>query len=333
MAENVQNISAEKTNRIHFIKILFLIAALMMLGVSVFLRFYNEYNDKILYAERLKQMREVTTQLYAGLEDVVKSRWSSTELQCNFLMENAPGSVEELAAYMEKQSVLSGLKTSESDLIAVDSDGGYYTKTGQKGLLAEKRYLISEPETISFVSNAMFDNDTKMVYLMHLSRPLTLTAGEKSVTITYYGMMQDMAGLSQYFNCEAYDGNNGMYVVDEEGLKIFSDSAKNILPGYNVYSVLEQMEYLHDTSFAQAKKELDDTGLAYSNAVLDGEEYYYSLYRMDHAAWTLVFTVPSRYVATNTVNLVNTSTRIILIFAVVMLCICTGLVFWILTRQ
>lgn len=37
------------------------------------------------------------------------------------------------------------------------------------------------------------------------------------------------------------------------------------------------MTYLHGTSFEAAKRELDSSGLAYSNAVLNGDEYYYAL--------------------------------------------------------
>ncbi len=264
---------------------------------------------------------------------MTRNQWNNAELQRNFLVDQSPQSVDEFLAFMNKQTLLSNIEKSHTELAAVDSDGIYYTKSGRKGILPEQRYLLTQPEQVSFVFNSMFDSSAKMVYLLKLSDPLEMTYDEKTVTITYYGIAQDMEELSPYFLCEAYDGNNGMYVVDEDGLKIFSSNDDNALQGYNIYSVLDQMQYLHGTSFQQAKKELDDTGLAYSNAVLNGEEYYYALYRMSNAAWTLLFTVPSRYVATNTVSLVNTSTSIILTFAIVMLCVCIRLVFWLLGRQ
>lgn len=325
--------ATEKEEHAHFLNMLAVLVTLVLLGVITFISFYSSYNDQILYAERLSQMQEVTTQLFAGLEDVVKSRWHAAELQRNFFLDAAPQSTDELTLFMKKQEILSDLQDSKSELVAVDEDGTYYTRDGRQGMLTERSYLLSSPERISFVSNAMFQDEPKMVYLLHLKAPYSLHYGEKTISIMYYGIVQSMDNLRPYFDCEAYDGNNDMYVIDSQGLKIFSDSDKNLLPGYNLFQVLEQMEYLHGSSFQETKKTFEETGSAYSNAILDGEEYYYALHRMNDAAWTLLFTVPSRYVAMNMVKLVHTSVQIILLFAIVMLLISTTLVAWILTRQ
>ena len=37
------------------------------------------------------------------------------------------------------------------------------------------------------------------------------------------------------------------------------------------------MQYLHDSSFDKAEKELKEKGVSYSNAILDGTEYFYVL--------------------------------------------------------
>lgn len=67
--------------------------------------------------------------------------------------------------------------------------------------------------------------------------------------------------------------------------------------------------------------------------MLNGEEYYYALYQMESSEWTLVFLVESRAVAQNTVELVNTTITIVLVFAVVMAAVCVGVIFWIQRRQ
>ena len=77
------------------------------------------------------------------------------------------------------------------------------------------------------------------------------------------------------------------------------------------------MSYLHGSSFQQAKAELQEDGVCYSNAVLDGTEYFYSLKQMENAAWTLAFLVPADDVATNTQKLVDLVTAIIIGFATV----------------
>ena len=139
-----------------------------------------------------------------------------------------------------------------------------------------------------------------------------------------------MTELTPYFSCEAYNGNNNVYVVDNNGSKLFSDANNTLLQGHNVYSVLEKMEYLHGSSFAEARQEFSEHKIAYSNAVLNGAEYYYSLYQMENAEWTLLFLVPSACVASNTVSLIHTTVRLILIFALIMVCVCAILIYIVL---
>ena len=77
------------------------------------------------------------------------------------------------------------------------------------------------------------------------------------------------------------------------------------------------MKYLHNSSFDKTKAELEEKGCSYSNAVLDGTEYFYGLKRMENAEWILIFLVPAEYVATNTLKLVNFVMVFIVIFTVI----------------
>ena len=312
---------------------------LVGIGVAGFLHFFKNYNDGILYGERLNQMQEVTEQLFSGLEDVVNAQWKDARYQCNILADSQPYTVDEMMAMMQHQAVLNEMDESSTDLIAVDSRGRYYTQASKMGLLADMSYFDDQPEKVSFVFNEMTTTRTQMLFLYRLHEPLSLQDGEQEVKILYYGLARDMEELNPYFDCKAYNGNNSTYVVDNQGLKLFSgsssssSSSKDLLEGFNIFTILGNMSYLHDSSFAEAKKELDANGLSYSNAILDGQEYYYALYQMENAEWILLFLVPSSYVATNTVALVNTTTRLFLGFAIVMVLICASMIYWILRRQ
>ena len=86
------------------------------------------------------------------------------------------------------------------------------------------------------------------------------------------------------------------------------------------------MKYLHNSSFEKTKAELEEKGCSYSNAVLDGTEYFYGLKRMENAEWTLIFLVPAEYVATNTLKLVNFVMVFIVIFTVIVaVCVMFGI--------
>ena len=167
-----------------------------------------------------------------------------------------------------------------------------------------------------------------MVFLQRLEEPVTVENGGQQTTLLYYGISQNMEELNPYFECSAYNGNYSVYVVDEAGLRLFSSNGDGLLKGFNIYHILEGMEYLHGSSFDLARKELEVENIAYSNAVINDTEVYYALYRMENAEWTLIFLVPSAYVATNTVALVNTTIRMVLIFAVLLVIFSAAAISW-----
>lgn len=297
-----------------------LILGCCMAGIVMLLAFfflYHTYIQDIIYEERLNQMEEITRQMFQSLEDVIDSHWNRVTEECNYLRDANVQTTEELCRYMKKKYELSAYADQKITLMAVDSEGGYYTEAGNRGLFRDLDYFEESPEKISFVFDSMTDNQSKMVFLNRLPEPIHLQDGEKETSILYFGIAQDMEQLNPYFNCDAYDGNNSVYVLDDNGFKLFNSNQTELIKGHNVFSVLQNMKYLHNSSFEKTKAELEEKGCSYSNAILDGTEYFYGLERMENAEWTLIFLVPAEYVATNTLKLVNFVTIFIVIFTLI----------------
>ena len=290
------------------------------------------YIQNLVYHERLNQMEEVTHQMFRSLEDVIDTHWSEVNVQCNYLYCTPLKTDTEFYCYLKKLSELSNYHERQIELVAVDSDGHYYTENGGMGLLREMNYLADSPQWVSYVSNSLTVDDSRMVFLEKLSTPITLQSGEKEITLCYFGISQSMTQLNDYFRCDAYENNNSVYVLDDDGFKLFNANDTELLKGHNVYTVLSRMSYLHGSSFAEAKERLDRTGSCYSNAVLDGTEYFYALKQMENAQWTLAFLVPAEYVAVNTQKLVTIVMVIIIVIAMVFSVI-TVFVGWSLLRQ
>ena len=290
------------------------------------------YIQNLVYHERLSQMEEVTHQMFHNLEDVIDNRWNIVDVQCNYLYYTPLKTDADLYRYLKKLSELSNYHEKQVELIAVDTAGHYYTEYGRLGLLRGMNYLESAPERVSYVSNSLTKDDSRMVFLEQLSTPITLQSGEKEITLRYFGISQSMTQLNDYFRCDAYENNNSVYVLDDDGFKLFNANDTELLKGHNVYTVLSRMSYLHGSSFAGAKERLARTGACYSNAVLDGTEYFYALKQMENAQWTLAFLVPAEYVAVNTQKLVNIVMVIIIVIAMVFSVI-TVFVGWFLLRQ
>ena len=290
------------------------------------------YIQNLVYHERLNQMEEVTHQMFRSLEDVIDTHWDEVNVQCNYLYYTPLKTDTEFYRYLKKLSELSNYHERQIELVAVDSDGHYYTENGGMGLLREMNYLADSPQWVSYVSNSLTVDDSRMVFLEKLSTPITLQSGEKEITLCYFGISQSMTQLNDYFRCDAYENNNSVYVLDDNGFKLFNANDTELLKGHNVYTVLSRMSYLHGSSFAEAKERLDRTGSCYSNAVLDGTEYFYALKQMENAQWTLAFLVPAKYVAVNTQKLVSIVMIIIIVIAMVFSVI-TVFVGWFLLRQ
>ena len=297
-----------------------LILGCCMAGGAMLLAFfflYHTYIQDIIYEERLNQMEEITHQMFQNLEDVIDSHWDRVTEECNYLKDANIQTTDELCRHMKKKYELSAYADHKIMLMAVDSEGGYYTESGNRGLFRDLDYFEENPEKLSFVFDSMTDNQSKMIFLNRLQEPIDLQNGEKKTSILYFGIAQDMEQLNPYFNCEAYNGNNSVYVLDDNGFKLFNSNQVELIKGHNVFSVLQNMKYLHNSSFEKTKAELEEKGCSYSNAVLDGTEYFYGLRRMNNAEWTLIFLVPAEYVATNTLELVNFVTIFIVIFTLI----------------
>lgn len=325
-------VSTEKSLKRSLIFVVTAFVVLLCIWIFMFLWFYNVYIDSILYRERQQQMKEVTVQLFKGLEDVTQGWWKDTGIFCAAIEDREFASLDELYAYLQALSKLFKVDDAHRHLIAVDDTGSYLTHSGWNGTLPEMDFLMDAPEKVSFVTSRINRSDAGVFFLQRLPEPIELDNGGHSVRLIYFGLSCQLAEMDPFFSCEAYDNTNSVYVLDPYGGRVFS-SGDDALIGYNAYATLRDISYLHGTSFAAAKHELDSSGLAYSNAVLNGEEYYYALKKMDNADWTLLFLVPSNYVAQDVVSLVEMTVRLIFAFSMILLAACTAVVSFILLKN
>lgn len=330
MKEHGKNTEGNRLRALAFALAAFLL--LICVAFFIFMRLYDRYIDDILYKERQQQMKEVTVQLFKRLDDVTRSWWKDTDVFCGAIEDHTFVSLDELYAYLQSLSQLYKVDDQQRHLVAVDDSGNYLTHDGWNGTLSEMAFLMDSPERVSFVTSRVGRSDVGIFFLQRLPEPVTVRDGGEDLRLTYFGLSCRLAELEPFFSCEAYDNNNSVYVLDQYGGRIFS-SGDDTLLGYNAYATLKEITYLHGTSFEAAKRELDSSGLAYSNAVLHGDEYYYALKQMNNADWTLLFLVSSDYVAQDIVLLVDTTNRMVFSFAIILVVACVIVITVILTAS
>ena len=145
-----------------------LILGCCLTGIAMFLTFfflYHSYIQDISYEERLNQIEEFTLQMFQNLEDVIDSHCNRVTEECNYLRNANIQTTDELCRYMEKKYELSAYADHKITLMAVDSEGGYYTESGKRGLFRDLDYFEESPEKISFVFDSMTDNQSEMVFV------------------------------------------------------------------------------------------------------------------------------------------------------------------------
>ena len=79
-------------------------------------------------------MEEITHQMFQNLEDVIDSHWDRVTEECNYLRDANIQTTDELCRHMKKKYELSAYADHKIMLMAVDSEGGYYTESGNRGL-------------------------------------------------------------------------------------------------------------------------------------------------------------------------------------------------------
>ena len=295
--------------------ILCVFVGVILLGVMLFLKFYSGYIDDVLHAERRTQLQEVTDQLFHGLEDLIESKWAAAKFQCSTLEMAQPATQEELAICLQRQNAVDEDHAVQDEVLAVDEQGNWYTGHGLQGTLSDIGPIRRKETQFSFVDRT---GKTRTVFLHRLAQPIDLADGSRLV---YAGITRRMERLNRHVRCSAYDGHNSVYVLNAKGGKLFYSGDRDLLEGGNAYQALRGMVYRHGSSFASTWRQLKETGVAYSNAMVDGEEYYCVLYQMESIPWTLLFLVPAQYVAVNTVAMVDTTVRLLLAFAVALVAV------------
>ena len=136
-------------------KTTFLVLGVILLAAAcalyIFLNFFGRRNDNLLYQERQSQMREVTVQLFSGLEDVIKGKWDTAHIQVRALALTSPATQQELVDKLGYLDDVADMDAQETYVFAVDSQGYYYTAQGRQGMLTERTYLLDGTAIRTFV--------------------------------------------------------------------------------------------------------------------------------------------------------------------------------------
>ena len=293
--------------------------AALVVGLMLFLAvggiYFSHYLEQRIYKERTDQLNEITSQVYVNLNNMLSTHWNDITSAVNLLENYEVDTIQEAAVYISELERILETESRGCRFVLLDSQGNCYDTSGYRGAWPDVNILSSGKTRYSFISDSYIYQGNYWKFVQKLSTPIY--AGEDNVSFTYIALLRDMQTLTSYYDSAAYNGHNETYILKSDGTRVNEGLfQERMIQSYNVLGALEDME---GQRYSDIRAALIQTEMLSSNFIYKGEEYYYCITSLNPHEAYLLFLIPARFVATETVEMVNTVVRTLLVLAAFLL--------------
>lgn len=201
-------------------------------------------------------------------------------------------------------------------VMLLDTMGTAHLVDGDKGIWDDIGRLADGEERHTFVSDTSNVDGTFLAFSQKLDRPVIV--GEDKNRFTHLVLLKDIETLKQYYTTESYGGNAATYIIKENGTLAYYDAQDDIIGAKNIFKSLEKAEYVQNRSFNEIREHLNSEGVVATNILIGKTEYYYCLATLETYDMTLLLLIPAEYVAASTMNMMNSTIRVVIIIMTIM---------------
>lgn len=298
----------------YFIPVLFafVLTAALVIGVL----YIRSYMMKQTVQERSSQLEEMTSQIRTNLDIGLETHWN--------LVTGIKSSIEG-NDYKDEQELMEDIGVLERDfctnlygcrVMLLDTMGTAHLVDGDKGIWDDIGRLADGEERHTFVSDTSNVDGTFLAFTQKLDRPVIV--GEDKNRFTHLVLLKDIETLKQYYTTESYGGNAATYIIKENGTLAYYDAQDDIIGAKNIFKSLEKAEYVQNRSFNEIREHLNSEGVVATNILIGKTEYYYCLATLETYDMTLLLLIPAEYVAASTMNMMNSTIRVVIIIMTIM---------------
>ena len=293
----------------YFVPALFVLVIIATLAVSVM--YIRAYMMKQTVLERSSQLEEMISQIKTNMDIGLETHWN--------LVAGIKSSTEG-KYYNDEQELVEDIGRLEKEfctdlyscrLMFLDTMGTAHLAEGDKGIWDDIGRLADGEERHTFVSDTSNVNGTFLVFTQKLSKPIIV--GEDEIRFTHLVLLKDIEALKKYYTTESYGGNAATYIIKENGTLAYYDAQNDLFGVKNIFKALANAEYVQERSFEEIKEQLNSKGLVATNIMIDQIEYYYCLTTLSSSDMTLMLLIPAEYVAASTMNIMNSTIRVVII--------------------
>ncbi len=285
----------------------------LVLGILYFLSFLMRQTMQ----ERSSQLIQMTSQMRVNMEDGLEIHWNLLTAMEAEVEGQHYGDEKELADRIKEVEKRYRTDPYGCSLMLLDDNGMAYLCTGNVGIWDDVKSLADGEARHTFISETRNIDGVFLVFSQALNQPVIM--GSDKMNITHMILLKDIKTLKKYYTTESYSGHAATYFIQNNGNLAYCDSCGDDSIGKrNVFKVLRQAKYMQGQDFDSMKEVLDQKGIATANISLKGTEYYYCVTSLGGYDMTLMLLIPSKYVAVNTMNMMNSTLFAETIFLVVL---------------
>ena len=301
-------------------KYLLPVAFAVFLAVSLMFGtvFVRNSLTKLTMEERSNQLEEMVTQIQANLISGLQTHWNLVEGLNNAVKGNH---------FKDSQDVSDNIMHLEKDfrtdlygcrVMLLDEQGTAYLDEGPVGIWNDISHLTDGNSQHTFISETDNIDGCFLVFSQELDFPVTMDEG--NVRFTNIVLLKDIQTVKQYYTTTTYGGSAVTYFIRKNGILTYLDTDDdNVIDARNMYKALGEVEYVQEQNFDQVKEQLDRNGIATANILLNQTEYYYCLTELDAYDMVLMLLVPADSVAVSTLNMMDSTIQMGIIFMLIML--------------
>ncbi|MCH5267656.1 MAG: response regulator [Lachnospiraceae bacterium] len=291
--------------------------------------YFKRYLERQIYEERTNQLDEITSQVNVNLNNSLNTHWDYLTFAINMLEKHKPDTIQEASTYIGTLENILETESNSSRLVLLDNEGNCYDTSGNRGVWSDVSTLTGDENRYAFISDSHIYQGSYWSFVQKLNTPISIK--DTDILFTHMVLFKDMRALTSYYDSAAYAGHNETYILKSNGTRMSEDLFQaRMIQSYNVLNALEKME---GQEYSDIRDALTKTDTLSSKFTHKGTEYYYCITSLDSYDALLLFIIPAQFVATETVKMVNTVIRTLLVLASILLILLVLAVTAILRQQ
>lgn len=298
----------------YILPLVFIVVMSIVLFIGIL--YIRSYMNQKATAERGAQLEQISSQIKVNLEYGLEQQWNMLDSIKHYCEGTRYGEEVIQAEDIKEIQEVFALDHAGCRLMFLDSQGTVYIDEGKAGIWDDIYQLADGKEQHTFVSETSNVDGIYLAFVQKLDEPIR---NESGTELTHVALLKDIKELRKYYITEAYEGHAATYIIKENGVQAFYDAEDDVIGARNVFKAISEAEHLDGRSFQESKKNLEEKGITSANIIIDDTEYFYCLSFLKKFDMYLMLMIPSEYVATNTMKMMNSFVRIQFFFTMALI--------------